>query len=210
MSKSSQDDAPQLEADEALAVTAEAPLDAADAGLELSDDPEEAKQTLLAALMQTRSEAGEYLETMQRIAAEFDNFRKRTDRDRHELVQRATQRLIADMLPTLDNFDAALAYEPQTPAEDKILDGMRSTRAQLLDLLQAEGLEPIPAEGARFDPAVHEAVSGPVGDGDGDLIVTAELRRGYTLGGLVLRAALVAVDHGDVEADAPPAEDQEG
>lgn len=183
-------------------------LEPADLGIELPDDPAEAQQVLLQQILLTRSESAEYLETMQRVAAEFDNYRKRAERDRIELVQRATQRLISDMLPTLDNFDAAVAYEPQTPAEDKILDGMRSTRSQLLDLLKSEGLEPIPAEGARFDPAVHEAVSGPVGEGEGELVVTAELRRGYTLGNLVLRAALVAVDHGEPASEL--AEDAEG
>lgn len=181
---------------------AEVMVDPADLGLELPDDPAEAQQHLMRALLMSRVESAEYLETMQRVAAEFDNYRKRAERDRHELVQRSTQRLISDALPTLDNFDAALAYEAQTPAEEKILDGMRSTRAQLLDLLQGEGLEPIPAEGAVFDPALHEAVSGPVGEGDGELVVTAELRRGYILGGLVLRAALVSVDHGVAPADA--------
>lgn len=173
----------------------ESTLQPIDLGLELPEDPHEAQQVLLKALLASRSEAGEYLETMQRVAAEFDNFRKRTERDRHELVTRATQRLIMGMMPTLDNFDAALAYEPQTPAEDKILDGMKSTRNQLLELLKAEGLEPIPAEGVPFDPALHEAVAGPTGDGEGDLAVAAELRRGYTLGGMVIRAALVTVEH---------------
>ena len=98
------------------------------------------------------------------------------------------------MLPVLDNFDAALAYEPQTPAEDKILDGMKSTRGQLLDVLKTEGLEPIAAVGIVFDPAVHEAVSGPTGVGHGELMVGNELRRGYTLGGMLLRAALVTVE----------------
>lgn len=172
-------------------------LTAADLGLDLPEDPEAARQVLLQALVEARSEGGEYLETMQRIAAEFENYRRRTERDRRELVERATQRLLTDILPTLDNFDAALAYEPQTPAEDKILDGMRSTRAQLLDLLAAEGLQPVPTEGVAFDPAVHEAVSGPVSEGEGDLIVASELRRGYTLGGRVLRAALVSVEHGE-------------
>lgn len=166
-----------------------------DLGLELPEDPQEAQHVLMNALLAARGEAGEYLETMQRVAAEFDNFRKRTERDRHELVQRATQRLIVGMLPTLDNFDAALAYEPQTPAEDKILDGMKSTRSQLLDLLKAEGLEPIPAHGVLFDPALHEAVAGPTHDGEGDLAVASELRRGYTLSGMVIRAALVTVEH---------------
>ena len=176
-------------------------IDPAEIGIDLPEDPAQAQQLLLQHLLRARSESAEYLETMQRLAAEFDNYRKRSERDRSEVVQRATQRLISDMLPTLDNFDAAVAYEPQTPAEDKILDGMRSTRSQLLDLLKAEGLEPIPADGARFDPAVHEAVSGPVGDGDGELVVTAELRRGYMLGNLVLRAALVAVGHGEPTTD---------
>lgn len=183
---------PDVATDEAFAE-----IDPSSLGLELPDDPAEAQQVLVAELMKARSDGAEYFEAMQRIAAEFDNFRKRAERDRTELVGRASQRLISDILPTLDNFDAAISYEPQTPAEDKILDGMRSTRQQLLDLLQAEGLEPIPSEGTRFDPAVHEAVSGPTSDGEGDLIVTNELRRGYTLGGTVLRAALVAVDHGE-------------
>jgi molecular chaperone GrpE len=169
----------------------------ADLGLELPDDPIEAQEVLFRALLAARSETGEYLETVQRLAAEFENFRKRAERDRADLVQRATQRLVVDMLPVLDNFDAALAYEPQTPAEDKILDGMRSTRGQLLDVLRAEGLEPIEAAGVTFDPAVHEAVSGPTGDGTGDLRVGVELRRGYKLGGIVLRAALVTVEHAD-------------
>jgi molecular chaperone GrpE len=169
-------------------------LSPADLGLVVAEDPAEAQQELLVALMASRQESGEYLETMQRIAAEFDNFRKRVERDRTELIQRASQRLINDMLPTLDSFDAALAFEPQTPAEEKILDGMRSTRTQLLDLLQAEGLEPIAADNTPFDPAVHEAVSGPSQQGEGELLVAGELRRGYTLNGLVLRAALVAVE----------------
>ncbi len=175
-------------------------LSPADLGLALPEDPQEAQQELMAALLAARQESGEYLETMQRIAAEFDNFRKRVERDRSELIQRASQRLIADLLPTLDSFDAALAYEPQTPAEEKILDGMRSTRVQLLDLLQAEGLEPIVVENMPFDPAVHEAVSGPTQEGQGELMVAGELRRGYLLNGRVLRAALVAVELSEEQA----------
>ncbi len=176
-------------------------LDPADLGLDLPADEAEAQQALLGAVLVARQESGEYLETMQRVAAEFDNYRKRTDRDRLELVQRAAQRLITEMLPTLDSFDAALVYEPQTPSEDKILDGMRSTRTQLLDLLKAQGLEPIDSDGVTFDPAVHEAVSGPTAGGEGDLIVANELRRGYTLSGRVLRAALVTVEHGEGDSE---------
>ncbi|HEX9645200.1 MAG TPA: nucleotide exchange factor GrpE [Acidimicrobiia bacterium] len=170
------------------------PASAADLGLELPDEPEQAQQVLLRELAEARAEAGEYLETLQRVAADFDNYRKRVERDHAENVLRASQRVIEQILPTLDNLDAALGYEPQTPAEEKILDGMRGTQALLLETLGRDGLAPIPAAGTPFDPAVHEAVAGP-GDGDGELVVADELRRGYTLHGRVLRPSLVTVSH---------------
>ncbi|MCP3974615.1 MAG: nucleotide exchange factor GrpE [bacterium] len=186
-------------ADDVVIEEAPAPIaiGPADLGLDLPADEAEAQQVLLGAVLVARQESGEYLETMQRIAAEFDNYRKRADRDRIDLVQRAAQRLIMEMLPTLDSFDAALAYDPQTESEDRILDGMKSTRTQLLELLRAEGLEAIESVGVVFDPAVHEAVSGPTAAGEGDLVVANELRRGYTLSGRVLRAALVTVEHSE-------------
>ena len=163
-------------------------------GLELPADPEAAEALLLRELAEARMEAGETLENLQRLAAEFDNFRRRVQRDHAENIERASQRVIESLLPTLDAFDAALAFEPQTPSEDKILDGMRSTRAQLLETLARDGLEPIPAVGEVFDPKVHEAVSGAQA-GDGDLIVNSDLRRGYTMSGRVIRPSLVTVDH---------------
>ena len=155
------------------------------------DDAVEAQALLLRELAEARGEASEYLETLQRVAADFENYRKRVERDQIENVLRASQRLIEKLLPTLDAFDAALAYEPQTPAEDKLLDGMRGTHAQLMDTLGKEGLAAIAAVGEPFDPAVHEAVAG---GGDGDLAVAQELRRGYTMQGRVVRPTLVIVE----------------
>jgi molecular chaperone GrpE len=162
--------------------------------IELPEDSEEAVPVLLSALGNAQAEAGEYLETVQRVAAEFDNFRKRTARDRGEIVDRASQRVIERLLPTLDSFDAAMAYQPQTDGEEKLLAGMRDTHRLLMEALAVEGFEPIEASGIPFDPAVHEAVAGPTGEGTGDLTVV-EMRRGYTLRGRVVRAALVAVEH---------------
>ena len=109
--------------------------------------------------------------------------------------QRASQRLVEAILPALDSFDAALAYAPQTEAEHKLIDGMQSTHGQLLEILGREGFVRDPAEGALFDPAVDEAVSGPPADGDGDLVVASELRRGYTMQGRLIRPSLVTVEH---------------
>ncbi len=164
-------------------------------GLELPDDPGEAQELLLRELGEARQEAGEHLDMLQRVAADFDNFRRRVERDQAENVERASQR-VEGLLPTLDAFDAATAVEPQSPSEEKIREGVLSTRSQLLETLAREGFEPIPATGEVFDPKVHEAVSGPGdGDGDGDLIVGAELRRGYVMRGRVIRPSLVTVEH---------------
>jgi molecular chaperone GrpE len=167
---------------------------AADLELELPEDPEDAISLLIGAVAEARGEAGEYLAVMQRVAADFDNYRKRVERDHAENINRASQRVMERLLPALDSFDAALAYEPKSPAEDKILDGMRGTHSQLMEILDGEGLSPIPALGEAFDPKVHEAVAGPQEDGDGSLVVAQELRRGYTMRGRVVRPSLVVVE----------------
>jgi molecular chaperone GrpE len=164
-------------------------------GIELPADPVDATRLLLRELAEARQEAGEYLETLQRIAADFENFRKRVERDHAENVRRASQRVLEAILPALDSFDAALGYDAQTEAEKKLLDGMRSTHGQLLEILEREGFAPVPAVGAVFDPAVHEAVAGPSEAGDGDLVVASELRRGYVMQGRVIRPSLVTVEH---------------
>ena len=174
-------------------VTLDAAVEAEHLGLSLPDDPGEANQLLLRELDEARQEAGELMGNLQRIAAEFDNYRKRTERDQIENVQRASQRVIQSLLPTLDSFDAAMAIEPTTDGEHRMLDGMRGTHALLLEALEVEGFEPIAATGEPFDPAVHEAVS--MLPGEGDQVVTEELRKGYVMRGRVIRPSLVIVGH---------------
>jgi len=144
-------------------------------------------------LVETRQESGELLENLQRLAAEFDNFRKRVERDQSENVQRASQRVIESILPTLDSLDAAMAIEVSSEPEQKMLLGLQSTEALLLEALGNEGFAPIAAKNEPFDPAVHEAVS--VIPGEGDQVVQEELRKGYTMRGRVIRPALVIVGH---------------
>jgi molecular chaperone GrpE len=180
---------------EANAPSPPAVLSADALGIDLPNDPDEAIPVLLAAVADARSEAGTYLDDLRRVAADFDNFRKRAMRDQHTIVERAAERVLAAMLPVLDSFDAALAIEPTTESEEKLLKGIRSTHAQLIDVLGKEGLEPIPTIGEPFDPEVHEAVM--TSGGDGALVVSDELRRGYRLRGRVLRASLVALEQSD-------------
>lgn len=170
------------------------PIDPHAQGLELPEDREAAIQLLLTELAGAREEAGLYLTDLQRVAADFDNFRKRMLRDQAENIERASQRVVVGLMPTIDTLEAALATDAETPAEKKLLDGVRGTLTLLLDTLAKEGLEPIPTVGSEFNPELHEAVLAPE-PGEGRLIVTQEMRRGYTLKGRLLRAALVAVDH---------------
>lgn len=191
-------DLPELEDEEVVEgevveESAETP-DPASLGIELPADPDEAIALLLRELRDARDEASSYLDDLRRVAADFDNFRKRALREQAQIIERATERLIVDLLPVLDSFDAALAIEPQTETEEKVLAGMRSTHAQFLDVLAKHGLEVIPTWGESFDPEIHEAVTSP-GPGEGRLVVSQELRRGYKLRGRVIRAALVAVEH---------------
>ena len=134
------------------------------------------------------------LDDLQRLAAEFDNYRKRTQRDMVLSIERASERVVARMLPVLDTFDAALAIEVETATEEKLMNGMLSTQEQLLEVLKSEGLEVIPAIGETFDPEVHEAVMAS-GDGTDAIVVSTEMRKGYKLKDKVIRAALVAVSH---------------
>lgn len=180
-------------------------LEPDDLGLELPEDPEEASQTLLRELAEARTQAESHLDDLRRVAAEFENFRKRMVREQTRQVERASERVVAGLLPVLDSFDLALSHDPSSPAEQKLLDGVRRTYELLMDVLAREGLETIPGEGHPFDPEIHEAVSAPEEPVDGELTVTEELRRGYRLGGRVIRPALVAV--GSPE-EAPEGDDE--
>lgn len=192
--------------DEQTQPTNMAPLveeQAEELGLSLPDDPAEANHVLLESLATAQGEAAAYLDDLKRVAADFENYRKRTQREMTENIERASQRVVMGLLPVLDSLDLAIDHEPESPSEEKLLGGVRSTRDQLLAVLIAEGLEVIPSIAEEFDPAVHEAVSM---EGSGDtLVVTAEMRRGYTLRGRVIRPAMVAV--GEDPAAAPAAED---
>ena len=108
------------------------------------------------------------------------------------MVERASERVVRQLLPVLDSFEGAVSMEAKSENEEKLLVGVRNTYDLLLDVLVKEGLEPIETWDQSFDPHVHEAVL-TAGDGEGTLKVTQELRRGYKLRGKVLRPALVAV-----------------
>ena len=128
-------------------------------------------------------ERDEYRDALQRVKAEFDNYRKRTAKEAGETRERAAESLVRQLLPVLDACDAALLHD----ATD-----VGPISKMLLENLAKEGLEPMVAEGQVFDPEFHEAVMHEPGDG-GDAIVSESLRTGYLWKGRVLRPAMVKV-----------------
>ena len=158
--------------------------------VDLPEDPVAAVEVLIKALHEARESEATRLDDLQRVAAEFENFRKRSLRDQQEMTARASQRIVEALLPVLDSFDGAFGHEAQSPSEEGLLSGLQGTFHQLIEVMEREGLAVIPTEGESFDPTVHEAVAGGSGE---NLVVAGEMRRGYTLGGRALRPALVAV-----------------
>jgi molecular chaperone GrpE len=143
------------------------------------------------ALQKALAERDEYLRDLQRLAADFDNFRKRSAREYEALAQRAHERLVQELLPVLDDLERALEAAEEHD-EAKVVGGVRLVQQALRQALEREGLAEIEADG-KFDPHVHEALlAQPAEDAEqGDVLQV--LQKGYTLGDRVLRPARVIV-----------------
>jgi len=127
-----------------------------------------------------------------RKTAEFDNFRKRVDRDRKEMIERAAADVLNDVLPIADDFDRALAADAP-PEAQQYKAGLELIQRQLADLLKKRGVTVIEALGADFDPHFHQAVAYEEVDGARDGEVVDVLAKGYKLGERLLRPAIVKV-----------------
>jgi molecular chaperone GrpE len=139
-----------------------------------------------------RRDAAEHKEHLQRLAAEFDNYRKRVLKEQTRAVEMASEPLVRRLLEVLDEFDLALMAAEQKPDFDRFLHGVELVYAKLKESLRSEGLERIEAEGKPFDPTLHEALM-QGGGPDGEPVVADVLRPGYTLRGRVIRPAGVKV-----------------
>jgi len=140
----------------------------------------------------TAQQVQEYREHLQRLAAEFDNYRKRVLKEQTRAVEMASEPLMRRLLEVLDEFELALMAAEQKPDFDRFLHGVELVYAKLLDSLRGEGLEKIEAHGRPFDPAQHEALM-QSGESEGDPVVADVLRPGYRLKGRVIRPAGVKV-----------------
>jgi molecular chaperone GrpE len=144
-------------------------------------------------LQAAQGEAQQYLDHLRRLQAEFDNYRKRVVKEQTELAELGAMPVARRLLEVLDDFELALMSATDQPDFERFLKGVELVYAKLVDSLKAEGLERIQADGAPFDPELHEALM-QTGEGDGEPVVADVLRPGYTLKGRVLRPAGVRVE----------------
>ena len=135
----------------------------------------------------TRRDRDQYLDALRRLKAEFENSRKRQERERIRVLSMASERLVQELLPVLDNLDRALE------AGGDIREGVQATRDQLAEVLGEEGLLPVASDGQPFDPNVHEAVMGQVSEEHEEGTIIQTFQRGYLLNGKPIRTAKVVV-----------------
>lgn len=151
-----------------------------DGALDASGEPVEISEEAVVGLIAQRDD---YLDALQRLKAEFANFRRRTDESAADQRRQAASALVERLLPVLDSCDAAIAQGVEAVAP---------IRSALFDTLAAQGLATMESTGVPFDPQWHEAVLHESGDGD-EQVVIETLRTGYMLNDRVLRAAMVKV-----------------
>ena len=167
--------------EEQVTNTAQAAPDAADPSTETAE-----VETL-------KRERDENYDRFVRKAAEFDNYRKRVERERREQADRAVVSLLEDLIAVVDDFDLALTGDAGESAGSAYRKGVELIHAKLHDLLRKQGVKPIEALGADFDPNLHEAVMQESSPDHRDNEVIAVLRKGYTLNDRLLRPASVKV-----------------
>ena len=164
----------------------------------MTDEPQVADEQEIEVEVQVEEQPSEAApdEAYLRLAADFDNYRKRVAREHAELTARANERLLNELLPVLDDLERALeaaAQHDHTPeGEAKLEEGVRLVHRSLLGLVERHGLSEIGTEGA-FDPHVHEALLTQPGNGAEEGSVLQVLQKGYRLGDKVLRPARVIV-----------------
>ena len=161
------------------------PAEEAPGGISSADTPDGPDVAL-------RRERDDYQDRWLRKSAEFDNYRKRVERERREQADQAVVDLLQDLLLVVDDFDRALTVDSSGDA-DAYRKGVELMHAKLHDLLRKRGITPIQALGADFDPNIHQAVMHEVSPEHREGEVIGELRRGYMMGDRLLRPSMVKV-----------------
>lgn len=142
-----------------------------------------------------RDEVAELKAQLQRLAADYDNYRRRTEEERKQLIPLAQARTLLELTPVLDNFRRATEHLPADLKDNNWVTGILYVEKQLEQIFEQFGVQKIKTIGEAFDPKLHEAIGSEPGDKPADTII-AEVEGGYTLNGTVLKPAKVKVSAG--------------
>lgn len=194
MESSTEENASETKEDETVISTEETAENAdAEASEADSEDPDKKKSFFKKKKDKKDEQIEELTDKVKRQMAEFDNFRKRTEKEKSQMYDMGAKTIVEKILPVIDNFERGLAAVPEDNKEDAFVVGMDKIYRQMLTVLEEAGVKPIEAVGAEFDPNFHNAVMHVEDETLGENVVAEELQKGYMYRDTVVRHSMVKV-----------------
>ena len=197
MEPSTEENASETKEDENVTSTEETAETAENADAEASEadseDPDKKKSFFKKKKDKKDEQIEELTDKVKRQMAEFDNFRKRTEKEKSQMYDMGAKTIVEKILPVIDNFERGLAAVPEDNKEDAFVVGMDKIYRQMLTVLEEAGVKPIEAVGAEFDPNFHNAVMHVEDETLGENVVAEELQKGYMYRDTVVRHSMVKV-----------------
>jgi len=197
MESSTEENVSETKEDENVTSTEETAETAENADAEASEadseDPDKKKSFFKKKKDKKDEQIEELTDKVKRQMAEFDNFRKRTEKEKSQMYDMGAKTIVEKILPVIDNFERGLAAVPEDNKEDAFVVGMDKIYRQMLTVLEEAGVKPIEAVGAEFDPNFHNAVMHVEDENYGENVVAQVLQKGYKIGDRVVRYAMVKV-----------------
>lgn len=197
MESSTEENASETKEDENVTSTEKTAETAENADAEASEadseDPDKKKSFFKKKKDKKDEQIEELTDKVKRQMAEFDNFRKRTEKEKSQMYDMGAKTIVEKILPVIDNFERGLAAVPEDNKEDAFVVGMDKIYRQMLTVLEEAGVKPIEAVGAEFDPNFHNAVMHVEDETLGENVVAEELQKGYMYRDTVVRHSMVKV-----------------
>ena len=197
MESSTEENASETKEDENVTSTEETAETAENADAEASEadseDPDKKKSFFKKKKDKKDEQIEELTDKVKSQMAEFDNFRKRTEKEKSQMYDMGAKTIVEKILPVIDNFERGLAAVPEDNKEDAFVVGMDKIYRQMLTVLEEAGVKPIEAVGAEFDPNFHNAVMHVEDETLGENVVAEELQKGYMYRDTVVRHSMVKV-----------------
>jgi molecular chaperone GrpE len=175
---------------------------------EIKEEAQEGERDLTAELEELKRKCEEYYDNWVRTTADFENYKKRVQREKEEFIEYGNETILRDFLPIIDNLERALNFMKESPNPSSIIEGVELIYKQMMSLLEKYGVRPIEALGKKFDPFYHEVVEQRLSEEE-DGVVLQEYQKGYMYKTRVLRPSLVVVSK-KIEKGEEKKEEREG